>query len=35
MWKDIEMKTDLQAVLFHRPFKRVHDLPANKDAQVN
>lgn len=27
--------TDLQAVLFYSPFKRVHNLPANQDAQVD
>lgn len=29
------MHTDLQAVLFHSPLKRVHNLPANEDAQVD
>ena len=27
--------TDLEAVLLHRPLQRVHDLPANQDAQVD
>ena len=31
----VRRATDLQAVLLHRPLQRVHDLPANKDAQVD
>lgn len=32
---NIKMHTDLQAVFLNSPFKGVHDLPANEDAQVN
>lgn len=31
----MEAQTDLQAVLFHRPFERIYDLPTNEDAQVD
>lgn len=31
----MKLQTDLQAVLFHRPFERIHDLPTNEDAQVD
>lgn len=31
----MKWQTDLQAVLFHRPLERIHDLPTNEDAQVD